>query len=243
MREREIEIEQPTGPRIYPPWGGDGFCEFSIPEYIGKTADHRYAVSQQMLWAKNPDADNMLSGELDVDPADVGYDFRVNLTTSTADEVRLDIAMASHLNEEVTEGHHTVLLDLSAMPGFEDPTGMNTIVYTDGGWTQIASLVQHGGIETPHESVRPGGHYGKNTILWDIIARLDQSRKRMVALMINKAFAFSSDHPDWGPGLLAGCRWTNLQPGENRHLIGWVFLIEANLTHLEQRYGKARRLR
>ena len=241
--EQEIEVEQPSGPRIFTPWDANTYAELSVPEYLAKTASHRYAVSQQMEWTKNPDADNMLLGIPDVDPADVGYEFHAHLTSLRKDEMRLDLTMASLLKEEVTEGHHTVLLDLSAMPGFEDPTGVNTVVYTDGGWTQLAALVHHGGIEDSHKPVRPGGHYKKHTILWDIIARMDQTRKHMVALMINKAYAFSSDHPDWGPGLLAGCRWLNLAPAEERHLIGWIFMINADFNDLEARYGKARRLR
>ncbi|HEY8241597.1 MAG TPA: hypothetical protein VIH35_09125, partial [Kiritimatiellia bacterium] len=111
------------------------------------------------------------------------------------------------------------------------------------GWITIAKLYELGGIKSMHDTIRPGCNYAKNTVLWDLIVRRDQSHKHMVGFMLKRGYAFSGDHPDWGTCLLIGCRWSELPPKEKHTMTGWIFFSGAKLTEMEHRYDKARRAR
>ena len=241
--DKVTEVERPSGPRIYAPWSDDCFCRFSVPEFMGTSGEQRFYVSQQVDWVMDPSGPGRLSCSLNTAPENVGYDFRASISSTRKDEIRFDLAMTNYENEPIRDGHHTVMLDISSMAGFEDPTGERTFVYGEFGWIPVAKLVAAGGIKTPHEAIRPGCNYAKQTVLWDLITRCDKSGTHMVTFMLKKGYAFSSDHPDWGPCLLIGCRWMELPPREKHTTTGWIFFTGANLTEVENRYDKARRTR
>jgi hypothetical protein len=237
------ETERPSGPRIYSPWSDEAFCRFSVPEFIGTSGDQRFIVSQQVDWVMDPSGPGRLSCALNTAPENVGYDFRASLSSARKDEIRFDLAMTNYESQPFHDGHHTVLLDLSGMEGFDDPTGENTLVYSEAGWITAARILESGGIDSLREAIRPGCNYAKNTVLWDIMVRRDRERKHSVAFMMKKGYAFCGDHPDWGPSILIGCRWTELPPKEKHTMTGWIFFGGPKLVEMENRYDKARRTR
>lgn len=237
------ETERPSGPRIFSPWDDDSFCRFSVPEFIGTAGEERFYVSQQLDWVIDPSGPGRLSSSLNTSPDNVGYDFRASLTSGKKDEIRFDLAMTNCEEKPFVDGHHTVLLDLADMPGFEDPTGSHTFVYSEYGWLSVSKILAMGGIESLRESIRPGCNYAKHTVLWDLIVRMDRKAQHSIAFMLKQGYAFCGDHPDWGPSLLIGCRWPELPPQEKATRTGWIFFGSPKLAEVEARYDKARRAR
>jgi hypothetical protein len=104
-------------------------------------------------------------------------------------------------------------------------------------------LFQAAGITDNYYSIRVGSRLGKSTVIWDIVARTDAHQKNMVAFSLNRAFAFTTDHPDWGRGLLTASRWSHLAPGERHYAMGIIYLMNADLYALEDRYIQNRKRR
>lgn len=231
------------GLTIRVPWSETERCIFSIPEFHGKTSTETFKLDQVLNWsqdAENPDRVNfaLAGGE-----EDVGADFQGSVTLADPNEIHISLALTNGLNTELKSGRHLLYLDMEHLKSFQDPKGELTYFYTDNGWRSRAELYAEAGITEPNPSVRVGSHLGRSTIIWDLIARLDSARRNLVAFSLNRAFAFTSDHPDWGRGLLTACRWNHLAPGERHYAMGIMYLMDADLYALEERYVRNRKRR
>ena len=100
-------------------------------------------------------------------------------------------------------------------------------------------MVRDAGQGSVHEPFRAGANYGGNTIVWKIMARTDRDRKNIIAFGMDRGYAFASDHPEWPPGLLLGCRWGMLYPNEPESVRGRLYFLEdGNFPDLQERYRR-----
>lgn len=231
------------GLTIRTPWSDNEGCVLSIPEFYGKTAAESFKIDQSLSWAQDADNPDKVNFALDGEATEIGADFRGDVTIVAPDEIFVSLSLTNCLDTELKSGRHLLHLDLSGLRNFDDPVGHNTFYHTDTGWRSRADLFRAAGISDKHHAVRVGSHLGKSTIIWDIIARMDSNRKRMAAFSLNRAFAFTADHPDWGSGLLTACRWSHLAPGERHYAMGIIYLMDADLYALEDRYVQNRKRR
>ena len=141
-------------------------------------------------------------------------------------------------DKDLISGHHTALLKINPKSEFIDINGENTFLYTDSGWISLSQMVRQSGRGNVRETFRQGANYGGHTLIWRIIARLDRERRSMIAMALNRAYAFASDHHEWDPGLLLGCRWGRLYPHEPEIANGKIYLMNhTSLNELERRYA------
>ncbi len=231
------------GLTIHTPWSDNERCYLSIPEFYGRTPSENYRLDQILDWAADDKDPAKVNFALQGDPGDLGTDFRGAVTIATPNEVHLSMRLTNTSNEELKSGRHLIRLDFSQLDGLEDDTGQNTFFHTDTGWRSRADLFREAGIANIYHNVRVGSQIGKSTIIWDVIARMNAARSRMLAFSLNRAFVFSTDHPDWGRGLLTACRWHHIAPGESQTALGVLYLMNADLYALEDRYNKNRKRR
>lgn len=232
-----------AGLTIKAPWSPNQHCALSIPRFIGRTEGEAFQLDQVVNWSQDPQQPDRVLFALDGDPGNTGVDFHGDVTLAEPDEAHVSLAMTNCSEQELKHGRHLIFLDLVKMPEFVDPTGVNTFYYTDAGWRCRADLFRDANIADPSQAVRVGSHLGRTTVIWDVVARMDANRKHMIAFSLNRAFAFSSDHPDWGTGILAACRWNHLAPGERHYAMGIIYLLDADLRQLEDRYIRNRKRR
>ena len=231
------------GLTIRVPWSESERCILSIPEFYGKTSAESFKLDQVLMWSQDVENADKVNFSLEADPLEIGADFHGEVTILSPNEVQIGLALTNCLNTELKSGRHLLHLDTSHLQNFDDPDGQNTFYHTDTGWRSRADLFRDAGITDLHHSVRVGSHVGKSTVIWDVIARLDADRKRMVAFSLNRAFAFTADHPDWGSGIVTACRWNHLAPGERHYAMGIIYLMDADLYALEDRYVQNRKRR
>jgi hypothetical protein len=234
---------QSSGLHIRTPWSAHQYCAFSVPRFIGRTAEEAFQLDQVLGWSQDPENPGRVHFALTGDPGATGVEFHGDVTLAEPDEAHISLSMTNCMEQELKSGRHLIFLDFSALPEFVDPSGANTFYYTDAGWRSRADLFRDAGITDPSFTVRVGSHVGRTTVIWDLVARMDGERKHLVAFSLNRAFAFSSDHPDWGTGLVAACRWSRLAPGERHYAMGIVYLLAADLQQLEDRYIRNRKRR
>jgi hypothetical protein len=231
------------GLNIRAPWGEDDRCRLIIPEFSGTTISATFRIDQTLVWSQDTESPSTVNFALAGEPADLGTDFRGHVTLAEPDQIDLSLSLTNCFDTELKSGRHLLFLDLCGLRGFADPSGESTFYYTDTGWRSRADLFRAADIQNASQPVRIGSRLGKSTVIWDIIVRTDSHRKRMVAFSLNRAMAFTGDHPDWGCGLLAACRWGPLAPGERHHAMGIVYLTTADLYALEDRYLQNRKRR
>lgn len=195
------------------------------------------------MWSQDAGDPSRVHFTLSGDPAELGIEFRGDVTLEGADEVRINLYLTNCLGEELRAGRHLIHLDMRNLPDFLDPAGHQTYFHTDGGWRTRSDLFREAGITHAHHAVRVGSQLGRSTVIWDLAVRADSRRHKLVALSLNRAFAFTTDHPDWGPGIQVACRWGPLAPGERQHAIGTIYLADGDLYQLEERYVRNRKRR
>ena len=232
-----------AGLNIRTPWSANQHCVLKIPRFIGRASDEAFQLDQVLAWSQDEQEPDRVHFALEGDSASIGVDFHGDVNLVGADEAHVSLALTNCANHELKHGRHLVFLDFGKLPDFVDPTGVNTHYYTDVGWRSRADLFRDANITDPSHAVRVGSHVGRTTVIWDLVARMDANRKHMVAFSLNRVFAFSSDHADWGTGLLAACRWSHLAPGERHYAMGIVYLMDADLRQLEERYIRNRKRR
>ena len=204
----------------------------TIPEFRGSTNGKPFAIHQVLKWsAPNPDQKSKF--KLDCNPAEVGLELKGGLT-SAEDEVVLSATIRNAGQEPIQSGHHSIHLDMSASDQFADPTGERTFLYAETGWASVAQLLDP--IHSRKYTIRIGASYKKTTVMWKMMARLNEGRDLTVALAMDKGYAFGSDHPDWPVGILGGYRWGTINPSESKKLIGKIYLFKGGLNDLRLRY-------
>jgi hypothetical protein len=235
--------ENAGGLTIRVPWSDTGRCVLSIPEFYGKTTAESFKIDQGLVWSQDAENPEKVNFALDGDATELGADFHGDITIMEPDEVHVSMSLTNCLDTELKSGRHLMFLGLAGLRDFDDPLGNYTFYYTETGWRSRADLFQAAGINDNSYSVRVGSRLGKSTVIWDIVARTDTRQENMVAFSLNRAFAFTSDHPDWGRGLLTASRWSHLAPGERHYAMGIIYLMKSDLYALEDRYIQNRKRR
>lgn len=232
-----------SGLNIKTPWSSHQHCVFSAPRFVGRTAEDAFQLDQVLSWTQDAQNADRVLFSLEGDPNATGVEFHGDVTLAEPDEAHISLAITNCGEQELKHGRHLIFLDFKGLPDFVDPTGQDTFYYTDSGWRSRADLFRDANITDPAHAVRVGSNIGRSTVIWDVVARMDTARKHMMGFSLNRAFAFSSDHPDWGAGLLTACRWSHLAPGERHYAMGIVYLMDADLRQLEDRYIRNRKRR
>lgn len=212
-----------------------GYIRFGLPECHGVCAGRQFAIHQLLVWEELEErlrATFRLMGEA----ADVGMDCRGGMEVAGEDELAWDMTVQNLQRADTEKAYHTVCLDLEAAPGFIDDYGERTFLYTEAGWCPVRHLLDPSAPAGSAASFRVGAAYRERTVMWKVIARLDVNERTILAFALDRACAFAVNHPNWSTGLLASCRWGQLQAGESRSAAGRIYLIEGGLDVLRERY-------
>ena len=156
--------------------------------------------------------------------------------TAQEGEVLIDAKLRNVRSEAIHNGHHSVLLDLSEAPSFDDRTGERTYLYAETGWASIAQLLDP--IHTHEHTIHIGAAHNKITVMWKMIARFDFTRRYILAMGLDKGYVFASDHEDWGRGLLGGFRWGAVNTQETKPMLGKIYFFCGTLDDLRRRYNQ-----
>ena len=206
---------------------------WTVPEFQGAAEGKPFAVRQILHWTQlEPDAKAKF--RLDRPPDQVGLEFKGRLA-ALDNAVQISATVRNPTDQPIQSGHHSVHLDTSACKQFDDPTGERTFFYAETGWVSVAKLIDP--IHSRKYTVRIGASYRKTTVMWKLIARLNESRTLALALALDKGYAFASDHPDWPAGLLGGYRWGAISARESREMNGKIYLIAGGLNDLRLLYA------
>lgn len=232
-----------SGLNIRAPWSKNQYCTLDFPRFVGRTANESFQVDPVLRWSEDEGNAGRVHFAMEGNPAEAGVDFHGDVTLAEPDEIHVSLSLTNCTDTDLKSGRTLIFLDIGHMPELVDPQGVNTHFYTDAGWRTRAELLKDAGITDPTHAIRVGSNLGRTTVIWDLVARMDQRRERMLAFSLNRAFAFSCDHPDWGAGVQAACRWSNLASGERHYALGVIYLLPANLQDLEDRYIKNRKRR
>ena len=108
-------------------------------------------------------------------------------------------------------------------------------MYAETGWTSLAKLLDP--IHSRQHTVRMGASYRRVTVMWKMMGRLDSDQQGIVAVGLDKAYAFAGDHPQWPKGLLGSYRWGALAPQKTQTLTGKIYVMKADLDKLRLRYA------
>lgn len=203
-----------------------------IPEFRGSTAAGPFGINQHLGWSLQ-EPDNKARFKLEGDPAQVGIEFKGSLTAAE-DEVLLAATIRNTSSEPIQSGHHSLHLDLSASSEFADPTGERTFLYAETGWATVAQLIDP--LHSRKHTIRIGASYKRTTVMWKMMARLNESREVCVGLALDKGYVFGSDHPDWPVGILGGYRWGSINPSQSKTLVGKIYIFKGGLNDLRLRY-------
>lgn len=217
-----------TMPRVL-----DEPLKWTVPEFQGSCDNQPFAVRQVLKWNQiEPDAKAKF--RLDREPEAVGLEFKGRLSAGEG-EVQIAATIRNPTDKSIQSGHHSVHLDTSACKPLDDPTGERTFLYAETGWISVAKLIDP--IHSRKHTIRIGASYRKVTVMWKMIARLNEARNLAVAMALDKGYAFASDHPDWPAGLLGGYRWGAITPRESREMTGKIYLVAGGLNDLRLLYA------
>lgn len=210
----------------------DESLKLTIPEFRGTTEGKPFAIQQVLKWTST-EPQTKIRFKLDGDPTEVGIEFKGSLS-ATENEVLLSATVRNSGSEPIQSGHHSLHLDLSASSEFADPTGERTFVYAETGWASVAQLIDP--IHSRKHTIRIGASYNKSTVMWKMMARLNEARDLCLGLALDKGYVFGSDHPDWPTGILGGYRWGTINPSQSKNLSGKIYLFKGGLNDLRLRY-------
>lgn len=220
-----------TGPELFP-----GPVRFSIPEFHGKNEGRPFGIIQAFLW-REVERRRVATCVLEGEPEEIGLECEGQLEVLSPASVAFEASLHNLHEAPVFAAHHTLLLDLSARAEFHDRSGERTFVYTNTGWCPLPDLI--GRSAPAGATMRVGASYsGGRTVIWKIIARASLSGEYVIALALDRGYAFSSNHPEWPDGLLGGCRWGTLGPDETKTMHGRVYLVRGNLNDVRRLYAK-----
>lgn len=234
MSKTRVYIDE-TGKKGYLSLPGilDEPLNMTIPEFRGMSDGKPFAVHQVLKWStQQPDA--QLRFELDCNPEEVGIELHGALTVS-GDDVVLSATIRNATKTPIQSGHHSLHLDMSTSSRFADTTGERTYLYAETGWATMAQLLDP--VQSRKHTIRMGASYKKTTVMWKMMARVRETKDLMVALALDKGYAFGSDHPDWPIGILGGYRWGTIHPSESKNLVGKIYLIKGGVDDLRLRYS------
>ncbi len=229
------------------PWQPDQKAVFSIPQFYGGTGpDDGFLINQTLTWSPSEQPDCEATFGLDVPPEETGIDLQGKLGLPKPGEVLLRMKLTNASDQVIEEGHHTMLLNLPSEPGMDDPEGRYTFFHADSGWISLADLCARMELKSLHLPIRIGSNFNGLTVIWNLIARVFPKQNYVMAVGLDRSngYAFASDHPDWGTGLLSGFRWGSaLKPGESREAWMRMYFLEGGLEPLHLRFYKDRRER
>jgi hypothetical protein len=212
-----------------------GHIKLRVPEFYAKTQARNFAIDQVLCW-RTVDGNGTIHFSLDVPPEEVGIDYHGSAALQEGDQLEFLATIANFQGEDILAAHHTIHLDLSTLEGFDDPRNERTFVFTDTGWKNLAALLPPAGPRTA--SARVGASYQHTTIIWKVVALMSESRDRVIAFALDRAYAFANNHPEWPKGLLIGCRWGTLYKDEELTARGKLYLCRGGLEELQALYVK-----
>ena len=229
------------------PWDQNQRAIFTIPQFYGGTGgDDGFLIDQTLTWrpSEQPDAEANVS--LDVPPAETGIEFQGKLSLPKPGELLLRMKLKNASDHVIEEGHHTMLLTMPKDLGYDDPDGKYTFFHADIGWISLADLCARMDLQSLHLPIRIGSNFNGLTVIWNLVARVFPKHGYAIAIGLDRmnGYAFASDHPDWGTGLLAGFRWGALmKPGESREAWMRLYFLQGGLEPIFQRFSRDRRER
>lgn len=213
----------------------EGHLKLTVPEFYATADDHPFAIAQGLIW-RSESANGHAEFALDAPASDIGLDFHGSLSVRGPGVAVFEAYAKNAQGADITDAHHTIHLDVSTMPRFDDPDGARTFVYTNTGWVSVADLLRD--LEERPPCIWVGATYGERTVIWRTIARQSASDPMVVAMAVDKAYALASDHPDWPKGLLGGYRWGTLAMHEERVLRGRIYVCDQGLEELRAQYAR-----
>jgi hypothetical protein len=227
------------------PWQPERRARFTIPQFYGGTGgDEGFLIDQNLRWQPADEPDCEATFTLDVPPEQTGIDLQGRLSLPKPGEMLVRMKLRNAGTGAIHEGHHTTLLSLPDDLGLDDPEGRNTFFHADIGWISLADLCTRMELKSLHLPIRLGSNFKGLTVIWNLIARVFPQHGYVLAVGLDRVngYAFASDHPDWGTGLLSGFRWgALLKPGEVREAWLRAYILPGDLESIHQRFFKDRR--
>ncbi len=229
------------------PWRPEERAIFSIPQFYGGLGgDDGFLIDQTLTWKPSEEPDCEATFSLDVPSEQTGIEFSGRLSLPKPGEVLLRMKLKNAGDRIIEEGHHTVLLSMPKDSSYDDPDGKFTFFHADIGWISLADLCARIDLQSLHLPIRIGSNFNGLTVIWNLIARVFPKAGHAVAMGLDRmnGYAFASDHPDWGTGLLAGFRWgAMMKPGESREAWLRLYFLQGGLEPIHQRFSRDRRER
>jgi hypothetical protein len=229
------------------PWKPEHRAVFTVPQFYGGVGgEEGFLIDQALTWQPSEQPDCEATFALDVPSEESGIEFQGKLAMPKPGEILLRMKLKNASEHIIEEGHHTMLLTLPSEPGYDDPEGRYTFFHGDLGWISVADLCARAEMKSLHLPIRVGSNFNGLTIIWNLIARVFPKQGYAIAVGLDRSngYAFASDHPDWGTGLLAGFRWGALmKPGESREAWLRMYLLPGGLEPIHQRFSRDRRER
>ena len=229
------------------PWQPEQRAVFTIPQFYGGTGDEDgFLIDQTLVWKPSEQPDCEATVSLDVPKEQTGIEFHGKLGLPKPGELLIRMKLKNVSDHIIEEGHHTMMLKLPDDAGYDDPEGKQTFLHADIGWISLADLCARMELKSLHLPIRVGSNFNGLTVIWNLIARVFPKQGYAIAIGLDRSngYAFASDHPDWGTGLLAGFRWGALmKPGESREAWMRMYFLPGGLEPVHQRFFKDRRER
>ncbi len=205
---------------------------FKIPEFRGESNGEAFAIQQVLHW-ENAEPGELVKFQLEAKTEEIGMDFTGSLRTEKH-EAFLSAKIRNVTGNPINSANHAILLDMNDTGAFHDPTGERTFLYAETGWVSQNQLLDS--VHSGKHTLMIGASYNAVTVMWKMIARFDISKRTCIALALDKGYAFAGDHPQWGPGLLGGCRWGSIASMETKELNGKIYLFKGTLNDLRLKY-------
>lgn len=189
-------------------------------------------MPHRLTW-RTLDGENRLKFRDTAGSESTGIEFKGSLSVDGHD-IRVKALLRNVSGSAILGAHHSLVLNLANNPTWHDPTGERTYFYAETGWATQAQLLDP--LHTGKHSIRMGASYNAITVMWKMIVRADPDKKVLLALALDKGYAFAGDHPQWPKGLLGGYRWGGIGAGETKELRGKIFLFKGTLNELRMKY-------
>ena len=229
------------------PWRQDAKAVLTVPQFYGGSGgDDGFLIDQTLTWQPSVQPDCEANFSMDVPPAETGIEFLGKLAMPKPGELLLRMKLKNASDHVIEEGHHTLVVNLPGDQALDDPEGRYTFLHADIGWISLADLCARMELKSLHLPIRVGSNFNGLTVIWNLIARVFPKQGYSLAIGLDRmnGYAFASDHPDWGTGLLAGFRWgAQLKPGESREAWMRMYFLPGGLEPIHQRFFKDRRER
>lgn len=229
------------------PWDPERRAVFSMPQfYGGMGADDGFLINQTLRWQPSEEPDCEAVCALDVPPEETGIELTGKLYLPRPGELLMRFKLRNASEHVIEEGHHTLVLQLPDGAGLDDAEGRSTFFQVDTGWICLSDLAARIDMKSLHLPIRLGSNFNGLTVVWNLIARHYADKGYTLAIGMDRmnGYAFASDHPDWGTGLLSGFRWGSaMQPGESREAWYRLYLLPGNPEAVHQRFSRDRRER